>query len=84
MTSATNKTGNAASSAVRFVGNPTVSMSFCAISLAGTAHPQNHAVSTAGTGTLLTYANAANQIVGTTRIESGGGVITHIALNSLT
>ena len=84
MTSATNKTGNPASSAVRFVGNPTVSMSYCAISLAGTAHPANHAISTAGTGTLLTYANAANQLVGTTRIESGAGVITHVALNSLT
>jgi hypothetical protein len=82
MTSATVKTGHPPSSAVRLTNAPTVSMSYCAISLAGTAHPQNHAVSrSAGTPTLLTYANACNQVVGTDRIQGG---ITIVALNTLT
>jgi len=81
MTSATNKTGSPASSAVRLSGAPIVLLQNSFISLAGTVHPSNHAVSTAGAGTLLTYGNACNQAVGTDKIQPGP--ITAIALSTL-
>lgn len=80
MTSAVNKTGSAASSAVRLVGAPIVLLQNSFISLAGTVHPANHAVTTTAAGTLLTYGNACNQAVGTDKIQGG---ITHIALSTL-